>query len=121
MSVEAPAIAARRDWRPGAVGVLLALGLLSLPIGSWIHEDAGLANRLSYELIIWACVAGILLYVLRVEHRPLSSIGFRAVGMKDGVIAVLAGILILGLLALILLVAFPALHWSESRQDASIL
>jgi membrane protease YdiL (CAAX protease family) len=121
MSVEAPAIAARRDWRPATVGVLLALGLFSLPVGSWIHEDAGLANRLSYELVIWAWVAGILLYVVRVERRPLSSIGFRAPGLKDGIIAVLAGILILASLALILLVVFPALHWSESSQDASIL
>jgi uncharacterized protein len=111
----------RRAWRIAALGVLLALGFFSLPVGSWVHEDSGLANRLAFELIVWAWVAGILLYVVRVEGRPLSSIGFRAVGLKDGIIAILAGILILALLALILLVVFPNLHWSESSQEASIL
>jgi membrane protease YdiL (CAAX protease family) len=102
------------------VGVLLALGFFSLPVGSWVHDDAGVAHRLGFELIVWAWVVGILLYVARVERRPLSSIGFRAVGWKDGIIAVLAGILILAGLAVVLLVVFPALHWSESSQLASL-
>jgi membrane protease YdiL (CAAX protease family) len=114
-------LAARRDWRPAAVGLLLALGLISLPFGSWIHESASLTNRLVYELMVWAWVAAILLYVRRVERRPFSSIGFRAVGVKDGIIAVIAGVLILASLALIMLVVFPALHWSESSQIASVL
>ncbi|HEY6516292.1 MAG TPA: CPBP family intramembrane glutamic endopeptidase [Steroidobacteraceae bacterium] len=101
--------------------MLLALGLFSLPFGTWIHEDAGLANHVAYELIIWAWVAAMLLYVLGVERRPLSSIGFRAVGAKDAVIAVVVGVLILALLALISFVVFPALHWSESSQVASVL
>jgi len=118
MSVELPPIA---RWRTSAVGVLLALGFFSLPIGSWVHEDAGLANRLAFELIVWAWVAGTLLYVARVERRPLSSIGFRAPGIRDWIVAILAGVLILGLLALILLVVFPVLHWSESSQQTSLL
>jgi uncharacterized protein len=120
MSVEIPAIGPRRSWRTTALGVLLTLGFFSLPVGSWVHDDAGLANRLAFELVVWAWVAGILLYVVRVERRPLSSIGFRAVGVRDWIVAVLAGVLILALLALISLVVFPALHWSESSQEASI-
>ncbi|HEY7887444.1 MAG TPA: type II CAAX endopeptidase family protein [Steroidobacteraceae bacterium] len=120
MSVEMPASSLRRNWRLPAVGVLLALGFFSLPVGSWVHDDAGVAHRLGFELIVWAWVVGILLYVARVERRPLSSIGFRAVGWKDGIIAVLAGILILAGLAVVLLVVFPALHWSESSQLASL-
>ena len=122
MSVEIRAIAPRRAWRTSVVGVLLALGFFSLPFGAWIHEDASVANHLGYELIVWAWVAAILLYVLRVERRPLSSIGFRAVSAsRMPIIAILAGILILALLALISFVVFPALHWSESSQEASIL
>jgi membrane protease YdiL (CAAX protease family) len=121
MSVEIPAIGLRRHWLPAVAGVLLALGLFSLPVGSWIHVDAGVANHVAYELIIWAWVVGMLLYVRRVEHRPLSSIGFRALRVQDGIIAMVAGILILALLALILLVIFPALHWNESSQVASVL
>jgi membrane protease YdiL (CAAX protease family) len=103
------------------VGVLLALGFFSLPVGTWIHVDAGLANHVAYELIFWAWVAGVLLYVRRVERRPLSSIGFRTLGVKDGIIAILTGILLLALLALILLVIFPALHWNENSQDNAVL
>jgi uncharacterized protein len=110
----------KRAWRTSAVGVLLALGFFSLPIGSWVHDDAGLVNRVAFELIVWAWVVGILFYVLRVERRPLSSIGCRTPGVWDWIIAILAGILILALLALILLVVFPALHWTESSQQASI-
>ncbi len=121
MSVETRAMGALRDWRSATVGVLLALGFFSLPVGAWIHQDSGLANRLAYELIVWAWVAGVLLYVLRVERRPLSSIGFRAVGVKDGILAVLAGILILAILVLLSFVVFPALHWSESNQEAAVL
>lgn len=121
MLVEAPAAAASRAWRLSAVGVLLALGLFSLPFGSWMHESAGLRNRVGYELFVWAWVAAILLYVVRVERRPLSSIGFRAMGMADGVIAIVAGIVVLASLALVSLVVFPALHWSEDQQMASVL
>ena len=120
MSVAMRVSAVRRNWLLPAVGVLLALGFFSLPVGSWVHDDAGVAHRLGFELIVWAWVVGILLYVARVERRPLSSIGFRAVGWKDGIIAVLAGILILAGLAVVLLVVFPALHWSESSQLASL-
>lgn len=120
MSVETPPMSASPGWRVSAVGVLLALGFFSLPLGSWIHEEAGLANELAYELIIWAWVAAILLYVRRVERRPWSSIGFRAPGVKGLVIGALAGILILVSLAVIYYVVFPALHWSESSQLASV-
>jgi uncharacterized protein len=135
MSVDVPSISARRNagrrnagrrnagrrnWTTRVVGVLLALGFFSLPVGSWVHDEAGLVNRLVYELIVWAWVVVILLYVVRVERRPLSSVGFRAIGLKDGIIAIVAGILILVSLALVLLVVFPALHWSESGQIASI-
>lgn len=125
MSVEIPAIAGRqprlRPWLSTVVGVLLALGLISLPFGTWIHDEANLAHHVAYELIIWGLVLGMLLYVRGVERRPLSSIGFRALSVKDGIIALGAGILILALLALISLVIFPALHWNESSQLASVL
>lgn len=120
MSVEAPAIPARRNWRRSGLGVLLALGFFSLPIGTWIHDDAGLMNRLGFELIVWAWVAVMLLYVVRVERRPLSSIGFRALGVKDGIIGFLTGIVILAGLALVYYVVFPALHWTENTQVASL-
>jgi membrane protease YdiL (CAAX protease family) len=121
MSVATSAVASRPDWRPAAAGVLFALGLFSLPFGSWFHLSAGMAHRLGYELFVWAWVAAMLLHVARVERRPLSSIGFRAVGTQDFIIAILAGVSILAALAVVYDVVFPALHWSESGQIGSVL
>lgn len=120
MSMESAAVDLRRDWRVPALGVLMALGLFSLPFGAWIHESAGLANRLAYELLVLAWVAGILLYVRQAERRPLSSIGFRAFGVREAIIGFIAGVLILATLAVIYLVVFPALHWSESGQISAV-
>jgi membrane protease YdiL (CAAX protease family) len=120
MAVEAPIAVMRRNWLRPAVGVLFALGFFSLPVGSWIHEQAGLANELGYELIIWAWVAAVLVYVRRVERRPWSSIGFRAPGGKEVALGLLAGVLILASLSVVYYVVFPALHWSETSQIASV-
>jgi uncharacterized protein len=109
----------RNRWLTSVVGLLLTLGVISLPIGAWINAAADRAHGVLYELIIWGSVAAILLYVTRVEKRPLSSIGFRAPGIKDVTVAVLAGILILACLAAVYYLVFPALHWNENQQMAS--
>ncbi|MDR3683751.1 MAG: CPBP family intramembrane metalloprotease [Geothrix sp.] len=98
------------------VGLILALGFFSLPIGAWIDQFANLAHMVAYELIIWSWVALMLLYVGMVERKPLSSIGFRMPGVRDGVIGVLTGVLILVALGLIYYVLFPLLHWNEQQQ-----
>lgn len=119
MAVEAPIAAMRANRLRPVLGVLLALGAFSLPFGSWIHESAGLEHELGIELIVWAWVAAVLVYVRWVERRPLSSIGFRTPMAKELIIGMLAGILILASLAVIYYVVFPALHWSEASQMAS--
>jgi membrane protease YdiL (CAAX protease family) len=121
MSLDAAAAMGKPHGLRAAVGVVLALGLFSLPLGSWMHESAGLAHEIGYEVLIWAWVAAILLYVVRVERRSLSSIGFRAFGLQDAVIAILAGTLILALVAGIYFGVFPALHWNENRQVNSVM
>ena len=102
------------------VGLLLALGVVSLPIGSWVNSSANPTRGVLYELIVWGCVVATLLYVRRVEKRPLSSIGFRVPGIKDVVIAVLAGIAILATLAGVYYLIFPPLHWDENQQIATV-
>ena len=97
-------------------GLILALGFFSLPVGTWLDQFANLARMITYELIIWSWVALMLLYVRRVERKPLSSIGFRMPGVRDGIIGVLAGMLILVALGLIYYVVFPLLHWNEQQQ-----
>src|SRR5215469_5554986 len=102
------------------VGLLLALGVVSLPIGAWINSSADTTRGVLFELIIWGCVLATLLYVTRVEQRPLSSIGFRVPGIKDVVVAILAGICILATLAAVYYLIFPALHWDENQQLATV-
>ncbi|MGH8371404.1 MAG: lysostaphin resistance A-like protein [Gammaproteobacteria bacterium] len=97
-------------------GLVLALGFFSLPFGTWINQFANLAHMIGYELIIWGGVAVVLNYVLVVERRPLSSIGFRTPRIRDYAIGVVAGVLILTVLGLMYYVVFPLLHWTEQQQ-----
>jgi membrane protease YdiL (CAAX protease family) len=61
-------------------------------------------------------IAGVLLYVLLAEKRPLSSIGFRAIGVWDLVWAILSGVFILMAFAGIYFGILPALHLNEDKQ-----
>ena len=55
-------------------------------------------------------VGVLLFYVLRVERRPLSSIGFRRLGLRDILPAILAGILMVVGIVVIYSSVFPRFH-----------
>jgi membrane protease YdiL (CAAX protease family) len=97
-------------------GLLLALGGISLPFGTWDNAFASVGHMAANELVYWGLVAAVLLYVACVERRPLSSIGFRMPRAADMLWAVATGVLIVALLAVMYLVVFPALHWDETQQ-----
>lgn len=118
--IEAQRFLAGREKVVILAGLVLALGFFSLPVGAWIHQFATLAHMVVYELIIWGWVGLMLLYVGKVERRPLSSIGFRMPGVWDGVLGALTGVLILVALGLIYYVLFPLLHWSEQQQISQV-
>lgn len=110
-----------RNTTLSTIGILLALGLPCLPISRWENEFAGTGHLIGYEIIWWVMIIGMLLYVRQVEHRPLSSIGFRKMGWPDVIWAILSGILILAALAGIYYVVFPVLHLSEGQQVNQLL
>lgn len=113
----APVMAGRpRPWLTGIAGLLLALGGIALPFGTWDHAFASTGHMAANELVYWGLVAAVLCYVVRIERRPLTSIGFTAPGRRDILVALATGILIIALLGVIYLVVFPALHWDETRQ-----
>jgi len=104
-------------------GLLLALGgisLLSFPFGAWAHASAGLGQLIGNELLYWGLVAALLGYVMKVERRPLSSVGLRRPRWKEWPLAICTGVLILACLGLIYYVVFPALHWGENQPLAHI-
>lgn len=103
-------------------GLLFALGFPSLPISDWENEFQGVANLIGFEVIWWAAITGLLLYVCLTEKRPLSSIGFRRpLKVPDILIATGAGLLILSGLALINFVLLPVLHLDEHPAIAQLM
>jgi uncharacterized protein len=98
------------------VGLLFTLGFPTLPISRWENEFANIRHLVGYEIIWWALIGLVLLYVRSVERRPLTSIGFRAPGVRGVLMAIAVGVVMLAGLAAIYYVLFPALHMSEGQQ-----
>jgi membrane protease YdiL (CAAX protease family) len=110
----------RKPWGASITGLLLTIGLISLPFGRWLGQFESLSHMILVELAFWSIVAIALCYVRVIERRPLSSIGLRKPRVADLALAVAAGTLIFALLAAIYLVVFPAFGWSESGQFTAI-
>ncbi len=99
------------------IGILLTLGFPALPVSEWENEFANVGHLIGYEIIWSTVVALVLLYVLLVEGRPLKSIGMRAPRVRDILLGIAAGVVIVAGLALIYYVLFPLLHVSESQEN----
>lgn len=97
-------------------GLVLALGGISLPYGTWDHALASQANMVANEFVTWALVAAVLLYVTRIERRSLASIGFKRPGVADLGLATATGVAIVLMLGVLYLVVFPRLGWDETQQ-----
>jgi membrane protease YdiL (CAAX protease family) len=97
-------------------GLLLALGGISLPYGTWDNALASQANMVANEFVTWALVTAVLVYVTRIERRPLASIGFTRPSAADLGLATAAGVAIVLMLGVLYLVVFPKLGWDETRQ-----
>lgn len=94
------------------LGVILALGLGSFPITRVGHEFANTAHLVANEIYWWSAVGLVLIFVTRIERRPLNSIGLRRPTLWGWFSAIGAGILMLAGLAGLLYLVFPALHLS---------
>jgi membrane protease YdiL (CAAX protease family) len=103
------------------VGILLFLAIPGLPLSRWENEFAGVGHLIGYEAIWWSIVILLLLYVRKLEVRPLSSIGFRVPRLSDMLIGIGVAFITLAGFAWIFYVIFPALHLSESHQVNQLL
>lgn len=102
------------------LGLGLTLGLGSLPYPVWDDEFADSAHLLGNEAIYWTLVAATLLYVVRIERRPLASIGLRRFGWRDAAAALAIAAATIGALAALFLVVFPWLGVGEAQNLAQL-
>jgi len=100
-------------------GIVFALGFAGLPISTWDHEFADIPHLVGNELIWWAAVALLLLYVVKIERRPLSSIGLRSPGLKNTGIGIALGVVTIALLGILYLRVLPALHLEDHVADSA--
>ncbi|GAB3779460.1 CPBP family intramembrane glutamic endopeptidase [Dyella agri] len=111
----------RRTWLITLTGLLLALGVVSLPFSIWDHEFADTWHLVGNEAIWWIYIAAMLLYVRKVERRPLSSIGFRKPGIGNTLIGVAAGLAVLAVLGAMYFLILPALHLGDAASGNALL
>jgi len=95
-------------------GLLLTLGLGSLPWPVWDHELDDITHMVINEILYWGLVVATLLYVVRVEQQPLSTLALRRPGLRELPIAVLAAIVVVAGLAALSNFVFPLLHLETS-------
>jgi membrane protease YdiL (CAAX protease family) len=103
-----------------AIGLLLALGLPFCHLGALGKQYSGLGPLLGGEVFWWALFIAILLYVLVVERKPLSSLGFRVPGISDVALGVLAALVMFMGSGVIFQVVLPALHLNLDRPMTAI-
>jgi membrane protease YdiL (CAAX protease family) len=92
------------------VGLLIALALPELPIRDYIAPQTTMTGHEQREAFFWIVTAILLAYVLIVERRPLSSIGFRRPGWKSVVFGILAGVVLVAGFVAVFTFVMPVLH-----------
>jgi membrane protease YdiL (CAAX protease family) len=103
------------------LGLVVALGFAFLPVSEWENEFASIGHLVGYEAIWWAVVAFVLGYVVFVERRPLSSIGFRALRKFDVLAALAVAVAMVAGLAAIYYLVFPLIGFNESAKLNRVL
>lgn len=91
-------------------GLLLTLGLGSLPWPVWDHELDDTWHMVANELLYWGLVAATLLFVKGIERQPLSTLALSRPRLSEFPIALLAAIATLAGLLGISQFVLPALH-----------
>lgn len=97
------------------LGLVLTLGVGSLPFPAWDNELKDVAHMLGNEAIYWALVGATLAYVVFVEKRALSSIGLRRPPIRDLLLGSAFAAAIIAGLAVLCLLVLPALHLGEDQ------
>jgi membrane protease YdiL (CAAX protease family) len=96
-------------WKP-AVGLLIAVVLPLVSAGKWIALGDKISDLLIHEAIWWTYAAIVLAWLILIEKRTLSSIGFRTPTWRTFVYALLAGIVLTAIMIAHFAFIVPAFH-----------
>jgi membrane protease YdiL (CAAX protease family) len=96
-------------WKP-LVGLLIAVALPLAPVGKWIAPGETIYDLLIHEAVWWSYAAIVLAWLIFVEKRILSSVGFRTPTWRTFVFALLAGIVLTAIMIVHFALVVPALH-----------
>jgi membrane protease YdiL (CAAX protease family) len=93
--------------------------VLQLPLAGWAIPGERLAAQVEREGVYWALTALLVIYIARMERRPLSSVGLRAPTWKSFAFGVVGGLVMLaGIIALYTWV-MPQLGSTSSAKQLS--
>jgi uncharacterized protein len=93
---------------------VLVLVILQLPFGDLV-PGSGIAPQIAREALFWVMTLLLLVYILFIEKRSLSSIGLRRPTWKSFVFGLAAALIMVGGAAVIYLAVFPALGLSPNE------
>lgn len=101
--------------RVRALGSLALMGLMLLPLPGWIFPGQSVSAQAGCEGVFWILTAVLVAYVLKIERRPLASIGLKKPTWKTWVFGILGGVVMVAGMAMIYLVVYPALGVSSTE------
>jgi uncharacterized protein len=104
-----------RQSLAGSVGAITLMVILALPLPNWFVHGNSLTAEVGRELVFWALTLVLAACVLLVERRSISSIGLDRPTWKSVVFGALGAFVMVGGMAFIYLVIFPALGLSPNE------
>lgn len=103
------------------MGLVLALGLPLCHLGDLGRHYSGLGPLMGGEVLWWCLFAAIIIYVLLVERRPFSSIGYLRPRITDIACGIGAAIVMFLGIGIIYQVVLPAFHVHIGRQLGTVI
>ncbi len=98
------------------LATIMVLLLLQLPWPRWFAPGDGVAALTARELVFWLMTVLLLLYVLRIERRPLLSLGLKKPDRRTVAWAVVGAVAAVAGMALVYIVVFPAVGLPAQEQ-----
>jgi membrane protease YdiL (CAAX protease family) len=92
------------------IGLLIALGAAELPVTRFLAPQATLTGHIEREAFFWAVTLIVILYILVVERRPLSSIGLGRPTWRTLAFGIAGGVVLTVGFGLFSAVILPFLH-----------